>query len=263
MTEQNLKNNPIKNLLSNIEWFWVVAGSIVGLILISMLVLISSAKFHNAVIPYLIGGLAYIITGMILGHYSPGHTIKEAACVGLVIPMAGIVLIKLTDAQSQLTELTGFQAALLIIGGILLTQLGGWIGEEMEGLNKPTKYIQWHWIIVATVVGFMVNCFILFFISLFFYKLIPITLFLALSVAASGLIAGYKSPGNTELECGIAGAVTVLLNYLFLRFGLDIVIPLWVILIALIGGAIFGLFGGWVGERIQQKEELKRKELEG
>ncbi|KAB2881334.1 hypothetical protein F9K33_00905 [bacterium] len=262
MTEQNLKNNPIKNLLSNIDWFWVTAGTVVGLILIGILVLISYAKFHNPVIPYLITGLAYILTGMILGHYSSGHTIKEAALVGMIIPIVGMILTRLYEVQSQLTELSVFQILLLIVGGILLTQLGGWIGEEMEGFNQPTKFIQWHWIIVASVVGFMLNCFILFFVSLFFYKLIPIALFLALSVIASGIVAGYKSPGNTELECGIAGTVTILFNYLFLKFGLDIEIPVFVLLIALIGGGIFGLFGGWVGEKIQQKEELKQKELE-
>jgi hypothetical protein len=261
MTEKEIKNMTDKSLKS-IEWFWVIAGSVVGLLLIGLLVFMSSVKFHNPAIPYLIGGLAYIITGMILGHYSPGHTVKEAAIAGLLIPVVGLIMIKLHLVQTHIENLTIIQTIALVVGGMVLTELGGWIGEELEGYDHPTKFIQWHWIIVASVIGFMLNCFILFFVALFVYKIIPISIFLALSVLASGIVAGYKSPGHTEMECGIAGTVTILLDYLFLTFGLEIEIPLWILFVALGGGGIFGLFGGWIGERIQQSEESKRKELE-
>ena len=262
MTEKEMKNASESESFMGIEWFWVAAGSVVGLLLIGLLVFMSSVKFHNVAIPYLIGGLAYIITGMILGHYSPGHTIKEAAIAGLLIPIIGLLLIELDLFQSHIEDLSLLQTGILIVGGVILTQLGGWIGEELEGYDHPTKFIQWHWIVVASVIGFMLNCFILFFVALFVYKVIPITIFLALSVLASGIVAGYKSPGHTEIECGIAGAVTILLDYLFLAFGLEIEIPLWIFFVALIGGGIFGLFGGWIGERIQQNEESEKQELE-
>lgn len=259
MAENETKNG--NGSIMDIEWFWVIAGSVVGLLLIGLLVFMSSVKFHNPAIPYLIGGLAYIITGMILGHYSPGHTVKEAAIAGLLIPVVGITMIKLNLVQTHIETINIFLTIGLVVGGIILTELGGWIGEELEGYDHPTKFIQWHWIIVASVIGFMLNCFILFFVALFVYKLIPIVIFLALSVLVSGIIAGYKSPGHTEMECGIAGAVTILLDYLFLKFGLEIEISLWLLFIALVGGGIFGLFGGWIGERIQQSEESDKREL--
>lgn len=262
MTEKEVKDTGHEESFMHIDWFWVAAGSVVGVLLISLLVFMSSVKFHNIAIPYLIGGLSYVITGMIIGHYSPGHTIKEAAVAGLIIPVVGLILIELNVVQTHIEDLNTIQTIILVIGGVLLTQLGGWIGEELEGYDHPTKIIQWHWIVVASVIGFMLNCFILFFVALFVYKLIPISIFLALSVLASGIVAGYKSPGHTEIECGIAGAVTILLDYIFLMFGLDIEIPVWILMVAISGGGIFGLFGGWIGERIQMKEETERKELE-
>jgi hypothetical protein len=262
MTEKEMGNAPSKETITSIDWFWVAAGSVVGFLLIGLLVFMSSVKFHNPAIPYLIGGLAYIITGMILGHYSPGHTVKEAALAGLIIPITGILMIEFDLIRTHIVDLSVANYIALIAGGILLTQLGGWIGEELEGYDHPTKFIQWHWIIVASVLGFMLNCFILFFVAIFVYKVIPIAIFLALSVVISGIVAGYKSPGHTEMECGIAGAITILADYLFLYFGLEIEIPVWILIVALIGGGIFGLFGGWIGERIQQREETERKELE-
>ena len=262
MPEMETNNAPTKESINRIDWFWVASGSVVGLLLIGLLVFMSSVKFHNPAIPYLIGGLAYVITGMILGHYSPGHTVKEAALAGLIIPIIGILMIEFDLVKTHIVDLSVVNYIALIAGGILLTQLGGWIGEELEGYDHPTKFIQWHWIIVASVLGFMLNCFILFFVALFVYKVIPITIFLALSVVISGIVAGYKSPGHTEMECGIAGAITIFADYLFLYFGLDIEIPVWILLAALIGGGIFGLFGGWIGERIQQHEENERKQLE-
>ncbi len=263
MTNKESKNESENRSFMQIEWFWVIAGSVVGLLLIGLLVFMSSVKFHNPAIPYLIGGLAYVITGMILGHYSPGHTVKETAISGIIIPIVGLILIKFNIVQTHIENLNLIQTIVLIIGGVVLTELGGWIGEELEGYDHPTKFIQWHWIIVASVIGFMLNCFILFFVALFVYKLIPITIFLALSVLVSGIVAGYKSPGHTEIECGIAGGITILLDYLFLAFGLEIEIPLWILFIALIGGGIFGLFGGWIGERIQQNEETEKNVSKG
>jgi hypothetical protein len=251
---------------NRIEWFWVVMGSIVGLILIGSFMFISSAKYSgSATIPTLIGGLAFAITGMILGHYSPGHTVKEAAIAGLIIPIVGFIFIHYGYGPSFIGELQLWQQILLVVCGIAICQLGGWVGEELEGYDHPTRLLQWHWIIVASVIGFMLNCFILFFVTLFVYKLIPITIFLCLSVLLSGLIAGYKSPGHTEKECSIAGAVTIILDYLFIRFALDIesdLLPLWMVLTALVLGAGFGLLGGWIGERMQTEEENEKKELE-
>ncbi len=262
MSEKEKPTIQNENAVNSIEWFWVFAGSIVGLLLIGLLVFMSSVKFHNPAIPYLIGGLAYIITGMILGHYSPGHTVKEAAIAGLIIPVVGLLMIKFNLVKTHIEDLSAIDYVSLIAGGILLTQLGGWIGEELEGYDHPTKFFQWHWIIVASVLGFMLNCFILFFVALFVYKVIPIVIFLALSVIISGIVAGYKSPGHTETECGIAGGVTILADYLFLHFALDIEIPIWILLVTIVGGGIFGLFGGWIGEKIQQQEEREKKELE-
>ncbi len=251
---------------NHIEWFWVIMGSIVGLILIGSFTFISLTKYSGSpTIPMLIGGLAFAITGMILGHYSPGHTVKEAAIAGLIIPLIGFTLVYYGYGPAYLAQFEIWQKIILVIGGIGICQLGGWVGEELEGYDHPTKFIQWHWIIVASVIGFILNSFILFFVTLFVYKLIPIAIFLCISVFLSGLIAGYKSPGHTEKECTIAGAATIILDYLFLLFALDIdstILPLWMVLVALVLGAGFGLLGGWIGERWQIQEEDEKKQLE-
>ncbi len=255
-----------------IDWFWVFWGTVIGLVIIGAFTFITSTKYNpEAVkaIPLLIGGLAFAVTGMILGHYSPGHTVKEAAIAGLIIPIVGFILSSMHIGPRFIDEMLIWQKALLAISGMLMCQLGGWVGEEIEGYDHPTKYIQWHWIVVAAVIGFILNSFVIFFVGLWSLSIVPV--FMGLSVFAAGIIAGYKSPGHTEKECSIAGAVTILLNYLFITFALDISAGdfkvesgtmLIIVLVSILAGGALGLGGGYLGERMQTQEAKEKKETE-
>jgi hypothetical protein len=252
--------------ITHIEWFWVFGGTFMGILIVGSLVTISSFVFTaNPAIPMLIGGLSFIVTGMILGHFSPGHTIKETTIVGLLIPVIIIAIVNVKSIDSFMLNLTLVQGAIIVLGSMLLTQIGGWVGDELEGYDHPTKFIQWHWIVVASLIGFVLNCYVLFFVAITIFKLIPILIFLGLSLIAAGIIAGYKSPGHTEMECSIAGVVTIILEYIFLKFVLqysDELLPITYLLIGIAAGAVFGLLGGWIGEKFQKEEEDEKKELE-
>ncbi|HMV25378.1 MAG TPA: hypothetical protein PLG25_04540 [bacterium] len=252
---------------SIIDWFWVFWGCVIGIVIIGAFTFITSTKYNPDVVkavPMLIGGLAFAVTGMILGHYSPGHTVKEAAVAGLVIPIIGFVLSGMGYGPTFIAELSIFEKIGVALAGMLICQLGGWVGEELEGYDHPTKWLQWHWIIVAVVIGFMLNSFVIFFVGLI--SLTPVPVFMALSVFAAGIVAGYKSPGHTEKECSIAGALTILLDYLFITFALGIEAKDFgiesgtmaiIVLVALAVAGGLGLLGGWIGERMQiQEKEL-------
>jgi hypothetical protein len=259
------KNSSETESALRIEWQWVIYGTIVGLILVSAVTTASSVLYKNDIIPFLIGALGFVITGMILGHYSPGHTLKESILTGLLISIIAFLLMYFNVTTSSFNEYSFLTKVIIVVLATILTLIGGWVGEELEGYDKPTKFLQWHWIIVASVIGFTLNSFVLFFITMMIFKLIPIIIFMGISFFVSGLIAGYKSPGHTEIECGISGIVTVLLNYSFLKFGLtlsDEILPVSFLIIALIAGSVLALAGGWVGEKIQDKEIKEQKELE-
>lgn len=255
----------LKSTSTGIVWPWVIYGTVIGLIIVTGFFSISSVVYSKPAIPYLIGGLGALLTGMVLGHYSPGHTFREATVAGLLVPLVVFTLVYLDVIESGLKDNPWWTQVLLALGGMVMTQIGGWVGEELEGYDHPTRIIQWHWIVVACVIGFMLNSFVLFFVVPLVFKLVPIIVFLAISLFASGLIAGYKSPGHTEKECGLAGVVTVTLNFLFLKFGVgysDELLPWTYLLVAIVAGAVLSLAGGYLGERFRAREDAMKKEVE-
>ena len=125
----SLQRSAENKTIAGLEWAWVITGTVIGFILNNIFVYGLFALLRFGVAGILISlGASFIIAGIIVGYKSPGVTIKEAALAGVL----GVIL-------NFLFIYFGFGAMLDIqyliiglVGGFILSFVGGWIGEEMQ-----------------------------------------------------------------------------------------------------------------------------------
>lgn len=241
--------------VQSLQWKWVIIGALVGLVIVGASYYIIEQTFHNIQIQILVMLVGCAVTGIVVGYYSPGVTIKEAAIGGALVVLVMIGILYAVDAE--VAKNVGIDV-LLIVLGIPASWAGGWAGENLQGSEVnldeelKTNKIQWKWVITSVVVGFVLNVLFVFLPS----KVFNIDLTVAfvaflLSFVIAGFIVGYKSPGVTIKEPAFAGIIAVILEWLFLEFGLklDIAVPYLITGLAL--GFLFTLIGAWLGEKYQ------------
>ncbi len=245
-----------------LQWQWIIIGAVVGVFLTSLAVFYVGSVFHSF-IPILVGGLSFILTGIIVGYNSPGVTIKEAALAGIILALLTVWVISIGyEAGISVGD-----ALLVIVAGFLLCLIGGWTGEKLQG-EEPVPFrrgFQWQWVLVGTVIGLLVNTFFVAFFSPLFKLdlmrhtsyLVFILAFWGLSFIVTGIIVGYKSPGVTITEAAVAGVVMVLFNLLIIYVGLETQLPVMVVVLAMIIGFVLAMFGGWIGEKMQKPMQVQ------
>lgn len=249
-------SNVTKHTEQSLQWKWVIIGALVGLVIVGVCYYITKETFHNIQIQILVMLVGCAITGIVVGYFSPGVTIKEAAIAGaiVVLIMTGFLYAVDADVAKNLAI-----NALLIILGIPIAWVGGWAGENLQGsevnLDQELKAdkIQWKWVITAVVVGFALNVLFVFLPSKLFNINLEIELVAFLvSFVIAGFIVGYKSPGVTIKEPAIAGIIAVILEWLFLEFVLKLGIAVPYLIAGLALGFLFTLIGAWLGEKYQE-----------
>jgi hypothetical protein len=238
-----------------LQWKWVIIGALVGLVIVGASYYIIEQTFHNIQIQILVMLVGCAVTGIIVGYFSPGVTIKEAAIAGTIVVLAMAGFLYAVDAD--VAKNVGINV-LLIVLGIPIAWVGGWAGENLQGSEVnldeelKTNKIQWKWVITSVVVGFALNVLFVFLPSKIFNIDLDVALVAFLvSFVIAGFIVGYKSPGVTIKEPAFAGIVAVIYEWIFLEFGLrlDIAVPYLIAGLAL--GFLFTLIGAWLGERYQ------------
>ena len=247
---------------TGLQWKWIGIGTIVGVVLTTLLFQIMSDTFNSFYIPLFIGLLSYIIMGIIIGYKSPGYTIKEPAIGGV---FAMIITIAILHYVFDYNPPEGQMIAAPFIA-FVLALLGGWVGEELQGSLQRTEEekkiagLEWAWVITGTVVGFILNnIFVYGLFALLRFGVAGILISLGASFIIAGIIVGYKSPGVTIKEAALAGVLGVILNFLFIYFGFGAMLDLQYLVIGLAGGFILSFVGGWLGEEMQKRKEAKMK----
>jgi hypothetical protein len=242
--------------VQSLQWKWVIIGALVGLVIVGASYYIIEQTFHNIQIQILVMLVGCAVTGIIVGYYSPGVTIKEAATAGTIVVLAMAGFLYAVDAD--VAKNVGINV-LLIVLGIPIAWVGGWAGENLQGSEVnldeelKTNKIQWKWVITSVVVGFALNVLFVFLPSKIFSIDLDVALVAFLvSFVVAGFIVGYKSPGVTIKEPAFAGIIAVILEWIFLEFGLrlDIAVPYLIAGLAL--GFLFTLIGAWLGEKYQE-----------
>ena len=71
---------------------------------------------------------AFLLTGLIIGYFSPGRTMVEPAiaAAGMILAHGGFVALYFDPAPAAGSLMLAFA------GGTLLALLGGWVGESLQ-----------------------------------------------------------------------------------------------------------------------------------
>jgi len=257
MTQNALKE-------TKLYWKWVILSVIAGLIIVGASYFIVAPTFHSGEVQVLIVLGACIVTGAVIGYYSPGITINEASIGGALVMIIMFLLRMITNAEIRFTPSINI---LLLLLGIGFSWLGGWAGEKLQGdessaEEKHLKKFLWKWVIVGAILGFALNVLFVFLLSTLFpphiYKFS--TAGFIVSFVIMGFVVGFKSPGITLKEPAVAGILAVILDWIYLRFIITYRVPGKFIVIGLIMGFIISLFGAWLGELYQSIKEGKKVE---
>jgi hypothetical protein len=248
-----------------LHWKWVTLSVIAGLIIVGASYLIVAPMFHSGEIQVLIMLGGFVVTGAIIGYFSPGITINEASLGGALVMVVMLILLAITNAEIHFSKAINL---LLLILGVGFSWVGGWAGEKLQGDEssvdeKNIKKFLWKWVLVGGVIGFALNVLLVFLFSTLF----PLHIFkFALagfigSFVVTGFIVGVKSPGVTLREPAVAGLLIVILDWVFLRFVISLssqTLTTTYLIVGLVMGFMLSLFGAWLGELYQKSMEEKK-----
>jgi hypothetical protein len=107
-------------------------------------------------------------------------------------------------------------------------------------------------VIVGTVLGFVLNVLFVFLLpKLYNLNLQVMSFVFAFSFVLTGFIVGYKSPGVTLKEPAVAGAIAILIEWVFIQFLLGLEVSIAILIVGLAEGFLLTFFGAWIGERYQ------------
>ncbi len=112
------------------QWGWVLAGTVVAFILNAFFVIGGFALLKFGVTGILLAlATSFLIAGFIVGYFSPGVTIKEAAYAGAlsVVLNAGFLL---SSGLMMMEEIS--YAIIGLVGGFILSLVGGLLGEKAQ-----------------------------------------------------------------------------------------------------------------------------------
>jgi hypothetical protein len=241
-----------------LEWKLIILGVIAGTILCLALHQMVAQTFHISLIPTFMSLLGFVVMGIIIGYKSEGYTIMEPAIGGAItIVLTGLILSIGFGYPFSLGEMFG--GAVL---GLLLGFVGGWVGEQIQ--VKPEQKakelhsanagkLQWGWILAGTVLAYTLNAFfVIGGFALLKFSVGGILAAFGASFLLAGIMIGYFSPGVTIKEAAISGALSVVLNGIFLySFSLLMMDEISYLVEGLVIGFVLSLAGGWLGEKLQ------------
>ena len=129
-----------------VDWPWVFVSVIIGFTLSTYFLFLGRELIGLAAPQLLIVfALSFLVTGWLVGFYSPGVTSVEPAiaALGLLLLEAGLIRIWFNELPFLQTVLLAF------VGGILLAYTGGWLGERTQrvveragsGANLPASTV--------------------------------------------------------------------------------------------------------------------------
>jgi len=242
------------------QWKWVAIGVVAGVIIIGGSFFIVAPTFHSTAIQSLVVLIGFVVTGAVVGYFSPGVTIREALFAGVILMLVFGVLFSTTSwGAEQSTQML----LLLLLFSAILCQAGAWMGEKLQGSfekrdAKGEIGFQWKWVFAGLALGLVLNVIFVFLLApLFNINLNLIHLAFSVSFVLLGFIIGYKSPGVTLKEPAVAGAIAVIGDWLFIQYGIQLPVPAGYILFGVVEGFLLTLFGAWLGERYQLAKESK------
>ncbi|MFA6540044.1 MAG: hypothetical protein WCT99_00435 [Bacteroidota bacterium] len=113
-----------------LQWGWIIAGTVVAFTLSAFFVIGGFAILKFSLGGILIAfGASFLLSGMLVGYFSPGVTIKEAAVSGafsVILNGLFLYVFSLLMADEFVYVAEG------LVGGFILSLVGGWLGEKLQ-----------------------------------------------------------------------------------------------------------------------------------
>lgn len=246
-----------------VDYWALILSVIVGVVLVLGFAWITASVYSSPIYPVIALISGFVVTGAIIGVVSKGVTIIEPGVGAVVVALIAALIIPPIELPG-FAGVSGSTWIIIFLNGIIATFFGAWLGEQLQhgSLDEMLKddFIEWEWAVAGSFLGIVlaivtINVLVLFFgpDSSKFY--IPFFV----SLIFTGILIGWKSPGVTIREAGVAGLLTIV-AFLDVVKLIGLFEPSWAGLIPqnqlmLGGGIVVGValayIGGYIGERIQ------------
>lgn len=113
-----------------LQWGWIIAGTVIGFILNAFFVIGGFALLKFSTMGILMAlSASFLFAGMLVGYFSPGVTIIEAALSGVLSIIINVIFL-LSFSLLLVDEL--WYAAIGLVIAFILSLVGGWLGEKMQ-----------------------------------------------------------------------------------------------------------------------------------
>ena len=243
------------------RWRWVIAGVALGVVLLGTFVPLADPGLARPDVSALVATLTLILVGIVIAYRSPGETVREVAVTAfLLLAIAQTVLALAWDRAlpGEVLLMAAFYAPCMAMGGAL-------VGEVLQGTLEEGRDegARWPWILVGVVIGFLLNVYVLFVLDAVVPLEPPLLLLtLGVSFCVAGWIVGFRSPGYTVVEPGIAALIIAALMGALVALGiLEVPAPRWM-LVGVAVGVVTAVAGGWLGELAQRRSRRRPVEAE-
>jgi hypothetical protein len=251
---------PYKTYMKFIDFQSALISAFVGSVITLFLAYVSASSFSALPFPIIAMLTGFVITGIVEGILSKGVTILEPAVGAVLVGIVLFVIVPILPAEG-FRDVNSGVLVVVVLNGIILSALGGWVGEKLEGTLDngfaEESPIDWGWVMCGSALGTTITMlFASSLVTVLGYHLTNhiVAFFGGLFIA--GFIIGLRSPGVAIKEAGVAGFIAVVINMDIICVALGM-IHVWMILSGVVLGILFTLLGSWVGERVQDAQAAK------
>jgi hypothetical protein len=243
-----------------IDFQSALISAFVGSVITLFLAYVSASSFSALPFPIIAMLTGFVITGIVEGILSKGVTILEPAVGAVLVGIVLFVIVPILPAEG-FRDVNSAVLVVVVLNGIILSALGGWVGEKLEGTLdegfSEESPIDWGWVMCGSALGTTITMlFASSLVTVLGYHLTNhiVAFFGGLFIA--GFIIGLRSPGVAIKEAGVAGFIAVVVNVDIICVALGM-LDVWMILSGVVLGILFTLLGSWLGERVQEAQEAK------
>jgi hypothetical protein len=241
--------------VKNIDFQSALISAFVGSVITLFLAFVSASSFSALPFPMIALLCGFVITGIVEGILSKGVTILEPAIGAVLVGIVLFIVLPMMNVQG-FRDLTSAILLVALMNGVVLSALGGWIGEKLQGTlddDIPDEHpMDWGWVLCGAALGTTITMLISSsLVVVLGYHLFNHVLAFLSGLFIAGLLIGLRSPGLVMKEAGFAGFLAVVLNVDIISVALGMLS-----LEMMLSGIVLGIFcthiGAWVGEKIQE-----------
>ncbi len=242
--------------MKSLDFQSALISAVVGSVITLFLAYVSASSFSALPFPIIAILCGYVITGIVEGILSKGVTILEPAIGAMLVGVVLFVIVPLMNAPG-FRNLDSTVLSVVLMNGVLLSALGGWVGEKLQGTlddDIPDESpLDWSWVLCGAVLGTTITMLLSSsLVVILGYHLVSHALAFVFGLFVAGFVIGIRSSGVAVKEAVVAGFLAVVLNVDIFCLSLGM-LPLEGVVGGIIAGVAATFGGSWVGEKVQEQ----------